>query len=155
MSDNDCNKMIRGGQALNEAEHLDLIANVQIGGGLVKQEQARPLGERARQHGSLEFAAADFRHSALRELSQARLLDRPVHPPLVLCRFEESATEMRVTALTHKFTDLERKQQRRILARHSHPKCSGSRRELMKILSIQLDLSQKRFSVPAGNFEQR
>src|SRR5262249_10535218 len=57
MSDNDCGYFSIRGKAADEVERLDLMRYVEVGDGLVKQEQPGPAGQGARYHHPLALAS--------------------------------------------------------------------------------------------------
>jgi len=137
-----------------QAEHLNLVADVQVGRGLVQQDQARPLGQRASQDGALKLPTAHLHYAAVGELLKAGLLQGPIHPALILGLFKQAVPQVRMAALANELAHLERKEQDGFLPGQSHQASALPWVQRAQILPIQLDGPCPRFQVAAQKFKQ-
>ena len=110
VGDHDGDEAFRDGEMAQQAEHLNLVADVEVGRGFVQEHELGPLGESSGQNRPLEFPAAHFQHAASRKLRQAGLFHCPVNPAFVFGRLEETVAQVRVASLANEFTHLKREQ---------------------------------------------
>ncbi len=66
------------GQVAHEVEEFDLVAQVEVGGGFVEEEDAGLLGEAAGEPDALELSAGEVLGSAVGEFGDAGQGERPV-----------------------------------------------------------------------------
>ena len=112
----------RGGE--DRLHHVALVAEVQVGGRLVQQEQRRLLGQGPRQGDELSLAARQLVHPPVRQRRDARRLHgHPRH--VVVPRAPGPARRVWVAAHQHHLAHAERKRHLEILGDDGHLACQS------------------------------
>lgn len=68
---------VRAGEPAHQVQHLHLVGQVQVAGGLVQQQHGGALSEHERQPRALALAAGELGHLAVGELLEVRVPQRP------------------------------------------------------------------------------
>lgn len=70
-------------QASNGVEHFELVRDVEVGGGLVEQEDGGALGQCERDPRALPLPAGEGLKGVIRQVAQAGALERIEHEVFV------------------------------------------------------------------------
>ena len=111
----------RAGQAPQEFEHIELVAEVERGDGLVEQERGRTLRQELGDEHELALPAGEGVHVALREVAGARARERGLDGGGVAGVCALPASAVRVPAHRHDLAHRQGQVQGRLLGQEGDP----------------------------------
>jgi len=154
VGDDDDGVAIFRGEAAKSLEKVDLCADVEMQGGLVKKKKERLLSESASENDALFFAAGDLIHPAVAEIFGADLGEGVLGDGDIFVRFEAQRFAVRMTTLQDEFPGLRREEQLAFLLDHGDALAASARLELMGDETVEKNAAGKRLDCAGNNLKK-